>query len=595
MFETLKAMVLYYSVYAICSGISSFLCSWTAENMIDGKWGLRVQIFNSLMHQEMAFHYEQSVYDLLLLFTNDCDSIRALLADNIADFAENLFLVAFGLWYMCEISWELTFYVLGIAPLAYGISRFQMQKQDAFKLAIVSQNSRIKTKWMEAISNFRAVLLNGKQDFEIRNFMTLLKLHFQDIRVQSLLTAIMIFFSGLLLNIAQPVTFALSIQIMKYGDFRQFATFFLLSLTLVKGLLKLFELIPHIRDGIEMSSDVLGIIWRSPSNPEIHLANNLDIHHGKIVFNHVNFTFPDSNVEVLSDVSFVIYDKTKVAIVSDFSEGDNPIFHLITKFFNPTSGSVLIDDQDIDNCNVLSVRSQIALVNTDLFCASFLENILYGTIDPTHSRTQTEIFRLLALLKDRKTLSRADGELITTILEITRSVNCSDMIEKPSDLPSKIPDDSDENLPPKSPPPLTPSQRFRISLSRALLKDTLVNLVEEPDAEDPVSDAIINSSLELLSNERTVIIATKKLQTLESADQILVFDKSRLVDVGKHAELLKRCSKYAFVVAQSQREYQRKQTKKMQKVVTLLQDIKGMIDTDDSYTAREIKKLLYCL
>jgi ABC-type multidrug transport system fused ATPase/permease subunit len=231
---------------------------------------------------------------------------------------------------------------------------------------------------------------------------------------------------------------------------------------------------------------------------------------GEIVFDHVSFDYGNGK-KVLDDVSFVIEPGQRVALVGPSGSGKSTIASLLLRFYDPKAGEIRVDGVDIRRYSRESLRREIGIVLQDsiLFGASISENIAYGK--PEASREE--------------------------IIEAARQAFAHDFIEA-------LPDGYDTIIGERG-ATLSGGQRQRVCLARAIIKRPSVLILDEPtSAVDAESEALIHDALERLLRGKTTIVIAHHFAAMENFDLILVLKNSRLIELGTHAELMKREGHY---------------------------------------------------
>jgi len=232
---------------------------------------------------------------------------------------------------------------------------------------------------------------------------------------------------------------------------------------------------------------------------------------GKIVFDHVSFAYnPES--PVITDFNLTINPGERIGICGPTGSGKSTLVSLIARFYDPTNGRVLIDDIDIADFKLDSLRSQIGFVlqDTVLFYGSIRENIAYGRPEAT------------------------DAEII----EAAKLANAEEFIKKmPHGYDTLV---GERGL------TLSGGQRQRIGIARAVVRNSPILILDEPTASlDTESEKIVIEALEKLMQGRTVITIAHRLSTICDADKIIVLDRGLIAEQGTHEELLKKSGMYA--------------------------------------------------
>ncbi|MCZ6834294.1 MAG: ABC transporter ATP-binding protein [Planctomycetota bacterium] len=234
-------------------------------------------------------------------------------------------------------------------------------------------------------------------------------------------------------------------------------------------------------------------------------------HTKTIVFEGIGLTYPGKDDPALDDVSLKIEHGQRIAIVGPNGSGKTTLLSMIPRLLIPDSGRVLIDGEDVMGFNLHSIRTQVGVVTqeTILFRGSIEENIAYGLTDVTHDQ----------------------------IIEASKHARCHGFIEN-------IPGGYKANLLELG-ASLSGGQRQRLAIARALLRNPSILILDEATSQiDAESEAQISDAINEFSKDRTVLLIAHRLATVISADRIVVMDEGKIVDQGKHDELLKRCELY---------------------------------------------------
>ncbi len=249
---------------------------------------------------------------------------------------------------------------------------------------------------------------------------------------------------------------------------------------------------------------------------------------GDIDFKNVSFCYPFhdkdeplvtlentcklSDKSALNDISLTIKHGTSNALVGHSGSGKSTIFNLLLRFYDPTSGTISIDNHDIKDVTIKSLRDNISVVSQDvlIFNASVKDNVRYGTFDATDEQ----------------------------VIEACKIANADEFI-------NELEDGYDTILGPNG-CLLSGGQKQRISIARAVLKNAPILLLDEAtSALDPISEKLIQKALNSLMKDRTTIIIAHRLTTVQNCDNIFVLQEGNLMEAGNHEELLNKNGLYA--------------------------------------------------
>ena len=229
-----------------------------------------------------------------------------------------------------------------------------------------------------------------------------------------------------------------------------------------------------------------------------------------ITFKNVNFSYTNK-IKALDNINFFIEAGTKVALVGQSGAGKSSIVNLISRFYDPLSGEIFINQQSLKNINLNSLRDNVALVSQDtvIYNKTFLENIKFGNLDA----------------KD------------DDIIKAAKNAGIHEFIKTTTDSYNTLLGEGGKNL--------SGGQRQRISIARAILKDAPILLLDEAtSALDAKTEGEVNKALEKLTKNKTTITVAHKLSNILNFDQIILFNKGKIVGLGKHQDLVKKSSLY---------------------------------------------------
>jgi subfamily B ATP-binding cassette protein MsbA len=309
--------------------------------------------------------------------------------------------------------------------------------------------------------------------------------------ISAIAIAIVVFFAGL-----RSMQGAITL-----GEFVSFLAALMLAYQPVKALAGINI---GIQEGVAAAKRIYEIIDQKNEIYNDKNAPSLKLKNATLEFKDINFTYPDGT-QALKNLSAKIEGGKKVGLVGISGSGKTTFLNLIPRLFNLKQGTILIDDQNINNINLNSLRKEISLVSQDviLFDDTIKSNILYG--NPSASADE--------------------------IVQACKFAAAQDFIEK---LPNKY-----ETIIGENGIKLSGGQKQRLSIARAILKDSSIILLDEATSSlDSDSEAVIQKAIENLIKNKTTIIIAHRLSTIMNCDKILVFDNGQIVAEGTHEFLV---------------------------------------------------------
>ncbi len=301
--------------------------------------------------------------------------------------------------------------------------------------------------------------------------------------------------------------FALGAQLGISLDAETFVAFFTAAGLMAKPIRQLSNINIIIQKGLAAANEIFEQLDQKIEEDE---GINEDKIEGNIDFNNVNFSY-DTGKEILSNISFSIEKNETVAIVGKSGSGKSTIANLIPRFYNHSSGEILIDGKSISEFSLKHLRSSISIVNQSpsLFNDTISKNIAYGD----------------------------DSVDVEKLKESAKLSGCDEFISNlPEGYESEIGDDGVL---------LSGGQRQRLAIARAFYKDSPIIILDEATSSlDTESELIVQEALEKLITDRTTIVIAHRLSTIENASKIIVLDNGVISETGTHEELIKNESIY---------------------------------------------------
>jgi subfamily B ATP-binding cassette protein MsbA len=505
-------LIAIFALQAVFYFIRAYQLQYIGERvMID----LRLNLFQHLQKLSLSFYNERRTGELVSRATNDIATVRTLVTNDVST-AISQVITFFGALILILITdWRLTLFMLALVPLVVIVAMIFGRRLRKLSSAVQDQLADATTVLEESIGGVRVVQSFTREDYEIGRYRTSIEQTFA-------LALKRIKLSATFGPIASFMGFTVVIMVFWFGGQQvlngtltagQLTMFLILTLTIAGSIGQFSGLWTSLQEALGATKRIFEILDTPSDIVDRADAQPLPRLEGHIALDRVSFAYKDnSDQHVLRGVSLQVNPGEVLALVGPSGAGKTTLVNLIPRFFDPQSGGVCIDGQDIRSVQVKSLREQIGLVPQDtlLFGGTVRENIMYGKLDAN------------------------EDELIAA----ARAANAHDFIVQ---LPKGY-----ETIVGERGVKLSGGQRQRIAIARAILKDPRILLLDEATSSlDSESEGLVQEALERLMQNRTSVVIAHRLSTVHHADRIAVLDRGELVELGTHAQLIARDGLYA--------------------------------------------------
>jgi len=439
-------------------------------------------------------------------FTNDTTILFAVLTGVVVTLFKETFTLIALLALMFYHDWQLSLLAMIMIPVA-AISSKNIGKKMGKKVHVSLEASDKFMKFLsEIIKGSWLIKIYQKEEDELKKISMIIDERFKAIRkveqtrlgagpimeiISAIAIAIVVFFAGY-----RSMQGAITL-----GEFVSFLAALMLAYQPVRALAGINV---GIQEGITAAKRIYEIIDQKNEIYNDENAPSLKLKNATLEFKNISFTYPDGT-HALKNLSAKIEGGKKVGLVGISGSGKTTFLNLIPRFFNLKHGTILIDDQNINNINLNSLRKEISIVSQDviLFDDTIRSNILYGNASASNDE----------------------------IINACKFAAAQEFIEK---LPNKY-----ETIIGENGIKLSGGQKQRLSIARAILKDSPIILLDEATSSlDSESEAVIQKAIENLTKNKTTIIIAHRLSTIMNCDKILVFDSGQIVAEGSHEFLV---------------------------------------------------------
>jgi subfamily B ATP-binding cassette protein MsbA len=500
---------------------------------------LRVDLLDHLHRLSLHFYSKERTGSIVSRVITDIQTASQIVNSGLINISIDLFSTVFGLFVLFTISWKLALATLVILPLYAFVFRLLNPRVKEASRAVQSQISKISGTVQERIAAIALVKTHAAERRESERFREETDEHYDRTLTQNTLSQLVGACSETLVHLGQTIvigyggylavkgelsageiTHFLGTLAVMYLPVRRFAEINVVwqtSLSAIERVFKVFEITPKIVD--------------KPDAPK------RKIERGEIEFDHVTFGYGDDQSAestitledhspfatvrreirraVIDDVSLHIAPGERVALVGPSGAGKSTFVTLLPRLYDVTSGAIRIDGVDVRDYRLRKLRKGIGIVQQEslLFSGTIRENLTYGRPDA----------------------SEAD------MIEAAKAANAHEFIANLPEGYNAVLGERGVNL--------SGGQKQRLSIARAILKDPRILILDEAtSALDAESEHLVQEALSRLMKGRTCLIIAHRLSTIRDADRIVVMQQGRVVEVGKHDELVTRGGVYARLV-----------------------------------------------
>ena len=444
----------------------------------------------------------------------DVDQITRMLAEAfLSIFKDGLTLIGL-LSVMFFQNWKLSLIAIIMIPLATIIARKLGRRMGKVATEAQEKSGNLNRYFVDLFKNHKIIKIFQRENFENQRseeYVNALKnksikirsVYLRSTPIMEVLTgfmiALLIFYSGKLIIDEE----------LNINNFFSFLAAMMLAYQPVKSLTKVNI---AISQGLSAAKRIIPIIDIKNEINKNESSDDVKIKDGTITFDNINFSY-NSNPEkiVLKNISLKINGGKMTALVGQSGSGKSTLLNMIPRIYNPISGSIKIDDQDLTKINLMSLRKQISIVdqNTTLFDDTVFNNIKYAQPDSSNE----EIMQAAKLSMSEEFINNLENGFETKIGE--NGVK------------------------------LSGGEKQRLSIARAFLKKSNIILLDEATSSlDSDTEEKIQKAIEELIHDKTTIVIAHRLSTVLNSEKIYVMEKGRILDSGNHDELLEKSNEY---------------------------------------------------
>ena len=490
--------------------LRNYLIIWVGQRVV---FDLRTGLYHHLQTLSLKFYETKQTGKIIARITGDVDAVYNIIISGLIDLITNVITFIIVIIAIFFMDWKLAFLASTVLPFfAINFELFRRKIAEASRYARI-QWDHVMGDLQETITGARVVKSFAMEKREDHHFKEQIQTNFEwNMRITSLSTT--------LWTIAEVISSVGTALVFWYGGYEvirghlttgtliAFYTFLGYLYGPVVYVTRFNEIVQR---ALVSARRIFNIFDTSSEVKEIKHPRVLQDVKGSIKFHNVSFEYVEGRV-ALYDINLSVSPGELIAFVGPSGAGKTTVINLIARFYDPTGGYIAIDGINIRNVKLESLHKQIGIVlqETFLFSSSIKENIKYGKPDAT------------------------DEEMI----EAAKAANAHDFIvQLPRGYKTPV-GERGVNL--------SVGQKQRVAIARAILKNPPILILDEATSSlDSETERLIQEALDRLMQNRTTFVIAHRLSTVGLADKIVVMDKGRVVEVGKHEELIAKAGLYS--------------------------------------------------
>ncbi|MCX2788232.1 lipid A ABC transporter ATP-binding protein/permease MsbA [Vibrio sp. Sgm 5] len=490
--------------------VSTYCLSWVSGNVV---MQIRRMVFNHFMHMPVSYFDKEKTGNLLSRITYDSEQVSAATSQALVSIVREGASIIGLLVLMFYNSWQLSLVLFAVAPVvAWGIGIVSKRFRKISK-NMQTMMGHVTASAEQMLKGHKVVLSYGGQDIEGKRFEKVSN----QMRQQSMKLVTAQAAANPIIQMIASIAIVVVLYLASIDSIKDqltpgtFTVVFSAMFGLMRPLKALTNVTSQFQRGMAASQTLFALVDLEPEKNEGKFK--VERAQGDVTVKDVSFTYEGAEKPALENVSFDIPKGKTVALVGRSGSGKSTIANLFNRFYDVSSGSITLDGHDIRDYELKNLREQFALVsqNVHLFNDTIANNIAYATEE---QYSHEDIERAAKLAHAMEFIGKMDGGLDAMIGENGAS--------------------------------LSGGQRQRVAIARALLRDAPVLVLDEAtSALDTESERAIQSALDELQKDKTVLVIAHRLSTIENADEILVVDEGAIVERGSHADLIAKDGAYA--------------------------------------------------
>lgn len=471
-------------------------------------YNLRSELFTKFQYLGLDYHEspKRTTGKKINYLTGDVNTIQELIQSGLFVSVSNIFIIIGSLSFMIILSPVLTIVSFLIVPVFAVISGVLFKKVRKFFIELRERIATVTSKLDESIMGMRIIQSFAVEDDNYTEFNDANELERKTTMKAAKLMAFMPGIIILIITLGFSALFLVSGALIRQGSLTQgtLVAFIFYLFTFFEPLFSLIGLLSLLQNSLAAGARIIRLLDEKISIEEKNDAVSLDNTRGLIEYKNVNFSY-NSEIPVLKNINIKIKEKERLALVGYTGAGKSTFVKLLSRFYDPTQGVVLIDGKNLKDLKINSLRGKMGIVTQEnfLFSGTIKDNIKFGKLDAS------------------------DEEVIS----IAKQVQAHDFIIELENGYDTIVGERGSKL--------SEGQRQLIAFARALILNPPILILDEATSSiDPYSELLIQQALETLLKNRTSISIAHRLSTITNSDRIIVLDGGKIIEEGSHQTLV---------------------------------------------------------
>lgn len=504
---------LFIVLIALMQGVGTFLGSYYMSQVsLVIVYNLRTRIFAHLIAMPVVYFDQNKSGFLISRATNNVSTVTGAATEALKTLFREGFTVITLMGYLLWMNWKLTLVIFITLPVIGVVTKQVSRQFRQLSRQMLDAMGDVTHVLSEVVTSNRIVRGFCREEYEIKRFDEANRASYKRSLKMNRMGASFTPTIQLITYIALAVIMFMVLYFRGNATPGDLVAYVTAVCLLPKPIRQLSELSVVIQKGLTGAESIFSFLDEKTEIDDGTIAPKSIL--GKVEFRNLSFTYPQTNKQTLKSINLTIEAGKTVALVGHSGSGKSTLASLLPRFYQYDQGQILIDDIEINQLTLKSLRSHIALVTQEvtLFNDSIYNNIAYG-------------------------LPNADRD---SVLKAAELANVTEFVEK-------LPDGFDSMIG-TSGVLLSGGQRQRLSIARALLKNAPILVLDEAtSALDNQSERLIQQAIENVTANRTTIIIAHRLSTIEHADLIVVMKDGEIVETGTHAALINTDGHYAHL------------------------------------------------